>query len=83
MDLFALAMLVISLVIKLIPIAEEIFKDEPKSGVKKKALVEFGVKTAMEVRGQKGAWDKIKVPLGLTIDAVCDVIYAKGKLDGT
>ena len=83
MDWFAIATMAMKLGIKLIPIAEEIFKDEPKSGVKKKALVESGVKTAIDVveamstGGQKETWAKIKIPLSLAVDAACAAIYAK------
>lgn len=74
---------VIPLIIKLIPLAEGLFKDEPKSGEKKKELVTTVAKATIEsltsfsTGGQKETWEKLAAPISWIIDMACSLLFPK------
>lgn len=70
-------------IIKMIGVAEEVMKDEPKSGEKKKELVMETTKIVIEgakelsTGGQKETWEKIEKPIGSIIDAASGFMFKK------
>ena len=74
---------VIPLIMKLIPLAEDVFKDEPKSGEKKKEMVTVTAKAvitglaAISTGGQRETWEKLAEPISLIIDMACTLLFPK------
>lgn len=76
---------IIPLIIKLIPLAEDLFGNEAKSGEKKKEFVMGTSKaivdglTIMSTGGQKETWERLAEPISWIIDAACGLLFPKGK----
>lgn len=77
---------ILSFVTGMIPIAERVFSDEPKSGEQKKILVSETTKGVVDAMiasstgGQKETWGIIDKVLGSFIDLVCGLLNAFGVL---
>lgn len=67
--------------IRMIPVAEKVFDDKPKSGAEKKQMVMTGTKAlidtmeAVSTGGQAETWGRMEKPVSDAIDAACGEIF--------
>lgn len=75
---------ILNLIFGLLPIAEKLFEDKPKSGAEKKEMVVettrgvIGALEAASTGGQKGTWGIIGRVIEPFIDLACKLLNAFG-----